>query len=235
MITYEKFKEIIVKYIAFSKADELLRKFNIDIIDSPLFETTGFYLDWLWEAYFQEAGCDTISWWMFEYHELVEDFDEFGEFIGDPEMEPGMWDENDEVIPMVTIEDLWEYVKDFRKEYVKADAEKLAEAIDEMAKAHIQSHAISISWTEYEEILNTEFPEFKESFDVVFSEDSKLLMLDDKDEVTKDIMKEYVKKHTPLYRGAYNNGIVSIFHDNKVGPLLVITYSEGKEIYIWSV
>ena len=54
MITDEKFKEIIVRYIIFSKCESTLRESNIDIFESPLFETTGYYLDWLLEAYFKE-------------------------------------------------------------------------------------------------------------------------------------------------------------------------------------
>lgn len=233
MITYETFKEIITKYIAFAKADELLRRFSIDIIDSPFFETASRYLDMLFEAYFQEEGCDCISWWMFEYHDLEKEFNESGEYIGE-EKEPGMWDENDKVIPMVTIDDLWEYVKDYRKEYVKTEKEKLAEAINEMVKAHLQSHATPLDWEDYEEMLNVEFPEFKDVFDIVFREDSELLELDDEDEITKDIMREYLQKHTPRYRRAYDEGIISIFHDEEVGPLLVITKDEGEK-YIWSV
>jgi hypothetical protein len=138
MITYEKFKDIIVKYINFYKCEDQLRKMNIEVFESPLFETTGYYFDWLWEAYFTEDGCDTISWWAFEYHNLEEDFDSNGNYIGE-KMEPGMWDKDENVIPMVTIEDLWNEVKDERREFVKTPNEQLKDAITDMVKLHIQN------------------------------------------------------------------------------------------------
>lgn len=233
MITYEKFKDIIVKYIAFAKADKVLRDFNIDIIESPFFDTTGYYLDWLWEAYFTEEGCDIISWWIFEYHELEEDFDNNGEYVGEP-MKPGMWDENDKVIPMVTIEDLWEAVKEYRKEFVKSTKEELAETITEMVKAHLQANATPIDWAKYKEIIYKNFPEYEDLLTSVFPKDSQLLVLDDEDEITKDIMREYLQKHTPIYRSVYSEGVISLFSDPEVGPLVVITTDECEE-YIWSV
>ena len=78
MITFEKFKDIIVKYINFYQCENQLRQMGLDVFESPLFETTGYYFDWLWEAYFTEDACDTISWWAFEYHEIEEDFDRDG-------------------------------------------------------------------------------------------------------------------------------------------------------------
>ena len=119
MITFEKFKKIIVKFINFHQCESKLNNFGIDIIDSPLSETSGFFLDWLWEAYFTEEGIDTISWWMFEYHDIDEEFDADGQYIGEENKEPGMWDKDDNVIPMITIEDLWNEVKDQRLKIVE--------------------------------------------------------------------------------------------------------------------
>lgn len=56
--------------------------------------------DEILKAYFEEEAIDTIYWWLFDYND---------------KSEPGMWDENDNVIPMETIEDLWHYIKDYLK------------------------------------------------------------------------------------------------------------------------
>ena len=88
MINFEEFKTLIVKYIQFSKVEGTLREMNIDVVECPMFDTAGYYLDRLWEAYFTEEGGDTISWWMFEYHDLEEDFDTDGSFIGGHYGEP---------------------------------------------------------------------------------------------------------------------------------------------------
>ena len=114
MIEFEKFKKVIVKYIEFYKCEDQLRRMRIEIVDSPLFETPGFLLDWLWEECFTDEGVDTINWYMFEHRDLADDFDYRGECLIDDE-DPVMWDNEKNPIPMRTIEDLWNYVKDFRK------------------------------------------------------------------------------------------------------------------------
>ena len=45
MITYEKFKDIIVKYIQFSKVEDQLYKMGINITNGLLGETTELYFD----------------------------------------------------------------------------------------------------------------------------------------------------------------------------------------------
>jgi hypothetical protein len=110
---------------------------GIDIAEGPLGETTGYYFDWLWEAYFNEDGCDTIAWWTFEYHNIEEDFDNNGNYIGE-KMEPGMWDKDDKVIPMVTIEDLWNEVKDQR---LKREGEEDEIVQDAVVKVNCNFHA----------------------------------------------------------------------------------------------
>ena len=50
---------------------------------------------------FEEEGVDDINWWLFER----------------PMSPPGpkMWDSDGKEIPIETIEDLWNIVKDYRK------------------------------------------------------------------------------------------------------------------------
>ena len=50
---------------------------------------------------FNEYAIDDITWWLWEKN-------------GDPEMK--MWDKDGNEIPTETIEDLWEIVKDNRKQ-----------------------------------------------------------------------------------------------------------------------
>ena len=140
MITYEKFKDIIVKYIQFSKVEDQLYKMGINITEGLLGETTEYYFDGLLEAYFNEDGQDTISWWVFEYHDIGKDFDNDGNYIGE-DKDPAMWDKDENIIPMITIEDLWKSVKDDRKEFVKDPKEQLKDTIDEMIKAKIKNVA----------------------------------------------------------------------------------------------
>lgn len=63
------------------------------------------YIDELFDeilkAYFEEHAIDTIYWYLFEHND---------------KSKPGMWDEDGNVIPMETIEDLWHYVKNYLKD-----------------------------------------------------------------------------------------------------------------------
>jgi hypothetical protein len=207
MITFEKFKEIIVKYIRFYQCEDQLRKMGLDVFESPLFETTGYYFDWLWEAYFTEDGCDTISWWAFEYHNLEEDFDSNGNYIGE-KMEPGMWDKNENVIPMVTIEDLWNEVKDERREFVKTPNEQLKDTITDMVKLHLQNAV---------EPANTDT--IKEAVGDMWDK-------------IADIMATYLEDKKPYFEAETESCYVEIFLDTNVGTLLVLS-ADDFELYVW--
>ena len=90
-----------------------LYRIKFDITDNPLFAAYYYMLDRVWEAYFTEDGVDIINWFIFEHHSIGDDFDSLLNMI-----EPGqlsMKDENGNNIPMDTIDDLWNYVKNFRK------------------------------------------------------------------------------------------------------------------------
>ena len=227
MITFEKFKEIITKYIQFSKVEEQLRKMNIDLVESPLFSTPGYYLDWLWEAYFTEEGCDTISWWMFEYHDLAEDFDNEGKYIGD-EMKPGMWDKDDNVIPMVTIEDLWNEVKSERREFVKTSKEQLKDTVSEMVKAHIQNTVEPANVDTIKEAVGEMWDKIAEFFE----DTDKLVCLDNTDEAIADIMATYLEDKKPYFSAPAEACHVEIFLDTNVGTLLVLS-ADDFQFYVW--
>jgi hypothetical protein len=227
MITYEKFKDIIVKYINFYKCEDQLRKMNIEVFESPLFETTGYYFDWLWEAYFTEDGCDTISWWAFEYHNLEEDFDSNGNYIGE-KMEPGMWDKDENVIPMVTIEDLWNEVKDERREFVKTPNEQLKDAITDMVKLHIQNAVEPANIDTIKEAVGDMWDKIAEFFD----DTDKLVCIDNTDEALADIMATYLEDKKPYFEAETESCYIEIFLDTNVGTLLVLS-ADDFELYVW--
>ena len=226
MITYEKFKDIIVKYINFYKCEDQLRKMNIEIFDSPIFETTGYYFDWLWEAYFTEDGCDTISWWAFEYHNIEEDFDNNGEYIGE-KMEPGMWDNNDNVIPMVTIEDLWNEVKDQRLK-IEGEDNELKDSIKDMVELHLKTAAEPVNMSVLKEAVGDEW----DNIIKFFGKPESMVCVDNTDEAIADIMATYLENKAPYKTIQCESCEASIFLDSEVGVVLVLS-ADDFELYVW--
>jgi hypothetical protein len=227
MITYEKFREIIVKYINFYKCEDQLRKMNIDIFESPLFDTTGYFFDWLWESNFTEDGCDTISWWAFEYHNLEDDFDNNGGYIGDPNKEPGMWDKDDNVIPMLTIEDLWNEVKDQRLR-LEGEENELKDSIKDMVELHLKTAAEPVNMSVLKEAVGDEW----DNIIKFFGKPESMVCVDNTDEAIADIMATYLQDKAPYKTIKCDSCEASIFLDSKVGVLLVLS-ADDYELYVW--
>lgn len=227
MITYEKFKDIIVKYIRFSKVGNQLYKMGIDITEGPLGDTIGCYFDWLCEAYFNEDGQDTITWWAFEYHDIEDDFDNDGNYIGE-DRNPGMWDKNDNIIPMITIEDLWEYVKDDRIEFIKDPKEQLKDTINEMVNTQIKNTAEPADLNVLKEAVGDSWEKISKFFDDI----DKLVCVDSTDEVVSDIMSDYLENKIPYVDEQLEQCNIEIFLDTNVGTLLVLS-AEDFELYVW--
>ncbi len=229
MITFEKFKEIIVKYIRFYQCENQLRKMGLDVFESPLFETTGYYFDWLWEAYFTEDGCDTISWWVFEYHDIEDDFDRDGNYIGDPNKEPGMWDKDDNVIPMITIEDLWNEVKDLRlKLEGEEDKTELTNTIKDMVELHLKTAAEPVNMDVLKDALGDEW----DNIIKFFGKPESMVCVDNSDEAIADIMATYLDNKAPYKTIQCDSCEASIFLDSKVGVVLVLSADDFK-LYVW--
>jgi hypothetical protein len=228
MITYEEFKEIIVNYIRFAKCERTLNKLKIDIFESPLFEVPGLLLDRAFDAYFTDEGHDTICWWMFEYHDLEEEFDNNGEYIGDPDKEPGMWTEHNEVIPMITIKDLWNEVKDERREFVKTAEEKLSEVVSDMIEAHLKSAVKPIDIQVIKEATKEWWKEIKQ----YFRNTDNLVEVDNSDEATADIMSTYLEDKAPYRVYECERCNVYLYLDSKVGTLMVLS-DDDYEMYVW--
>lgn len=217
MITYEKFKEIIVRYIIFSKCESALREVNIDIFESPIFETTGYYLDWLWDAYFIESGVDTINWWMFEYHTLEEDFDEKGNYIGDPNKDPGMWDKDDNVIPMITIKDLWNDVKDLRK--------KSEEEVSNIVKLKELSNQVNV------EALESITEDFWNNILTYFDNINNLVCVDNSN--VENLINEIITGIEPAEEKDLEDCYITIYKDTELGSLLILSINNDHKVYIW--
>ena len=227
MITYEKFKDIIIKYIRFRKVEGQLYKMGVNITDGLLGETTGCYFDWLWEAYFNEDGQDTISWWAFEYHDIEYDFDNDGNYIGE-DKDPGMWDKDENIIPMITIENLWESVKDDRKEFVKNPKEQLKDTINEMVKTKIENAAEPADLEVIKEAVGDAWKRISK----FFNDTNKLVCVDSTDEVVADIMSDYLENKFSYINEQLEQCGIEIFLDTIVGTLLVLS-TEDFELYVW--
>lgn len=225
MITFEKFKEIIVKYIRFHQCENQLRQMQIDIFESPICETTGFYFDWLWEAYFTEDACDTISWWTFEYHDIEEDFDEQGNYVGDPDKEPGMWDKDDNVIPMITIEDLWNEVKDLR---LKVEGEELKETVKDMVEVQLKAAAEPVDMDVLKGAIGDQWNEVIK----FFGRPESLVCVDNTDEAIADIMATYLENKAPYKVIKCEYCDAAIYLDSTVGVVLALS-SDDFELYAW--
>ena len=225
MITFEKFKEIIVKYIRFHQCENQLRQMQIDIFESPICETTGYYFDWLWEAYFTEDACDTISWWVFEYHDIEEDFDEQGNYVGDPDKEPGMWDKDDNVIPMITIEDLWNEVKDLR---LKVEGEELKETVKDMVEVQLKAAAEPVDMDVLKGAIGDQWNEVIK----FFGRPESLVCVDNTDEAIADIMATYLENKAPYKVIKCEYCDAAIYLDSTVGVVLALS-SEDFELYAW--
>ena len=111
MITKEKFINFITSYQNFVKGiDRIEEAFghSVYLFETDWYEAVGKMLDSFVESHFTEAGCDTVSWWLFEDvdHKIWQKIDP-DLFNGKAEIE---YDVND-------IEDLWKYLVKYKKDY----------------------------------------------------------------------------------------------------------------------
>lgn len=100
MITKEKFIDLIKNNQNYHKQlDRISDAFNraFDVYSASVFEYADLLFDQLMSVHFNEDGCDWIFWWMFEK----------------PYNQPNAFDENNNIIPTETVEDLWNIVKEY--------------------------------------------------------------------------------------------------------------------------
>lgn len=99
-ITKEEFLELLKMREAQSERLDKLSDAGFPIWDTDVIEYGNFMFDKVIEVYFTQEGEDWIFWWLYEKN-------------GNPEMK--VWDEDNDEIPMETMEDLWRFVKQYRK------------------------------------------------------------------------------------------------------------------------
>ena len=73
---------------------------GLNIVETKLLDTVWSMQDLIFTSNFTTEGCDWIFWWLFEKGST-------------PELKA--YDENEKEIPLETIDDLWNFVKDYRK------------------------------------------------------------------------------------------------------------------------
>lgn len=99
VLTKEEFKDLIVSHINWDKkVDEISDVLGCDFFESNLINYPQELFDKVLKHIFIDEGVDTIYWWMYDYEDKNTE---------------AMWDENGIVIPMKTLDDLWNYVKNF--------------------------------------------------------------------------------------------------------------------------
>ena len=96
----EEFVELLREHDDQEDRIDTLSSMGLDIFDSPLIEYGNKMFERLIKAYFTEEGAEWVFWWLYEKD-------------GDPGMKA--WDKNHNEIPMETMEDLWNYVKQYLK------------------------------------------------------------------------------------------------------------------------
>lgn len=101
-MTKEGFVKLIENAQNYSKELDRWSDFGIDLFELPISELGWGFLNTVLPELFSDEGVDWINWWLFEKPGLG----------GDPNQ---AYDENGNVIPTDTIDDLWNIVKDYQK------------------------------------------------------------------------------------------------------------------------
>jgi len=96
----ELFKRILNEFIKLEDFTDSLNELGLNIIETPLYNTSGYLFDKLIESYFTEEGVNWVTWYMFEKRpcpEQIHATDEDGNEICN------------------NIDELWDIVKDYLK------------------------------------------------------------------------------------------------------------------------
>lgn len=99
-ITREEFLELLKMHSDQSERLDKLSDSGLPVWDMDIIEYGNIMFNKVIKAFFTQEGEDWIFWWLYEKN-------------GNPEMKA--WDENHNEIPMETREDLWRYIKQYRK------------------------------------------------------------------------------------------------------------------------
>jgi len=104
MITREQFIKVIKTVLDFNKELDRWYDFGIDLFNLPLGDISARMSELTYTNLFDDDGIDWINWWLYEKPTLFEG-----------EADNQAYDENNNVIPTETIDDLWNIVKKYRK------------------------------------------------------------------------------------------------------------------------
>lgn len=102
VMTKEGFIKLIENAQNYNKELDRWSDFGIDLFELPISKLGWNFLNVVLPELFSDEGVDWINWWLFEKPG----------FGGDPNQ---AYDEDGNVIPTDTIDDLWNIVKDYQK------------------------------------------------------------------------------------------------------------------------
>lgn len=98
MITFNEFKEVIENFLDFQEELNKYYDLKVDLYDTKLVSFGETMFDKYIRLIFNNDGVEWIYWWLFER----------------PSVEPEeAWDENGNVIPTETIEDLYNLLQNY--------------------------------------------------------------------------------------------------------------------------
>ena len=98
----EGFIKLIENALDYSKELDKWYNFGIDLFELPISELSWNFFNITIEEVFTDDGVDWINWWLFERYGLREEINQ-------------AYDEDGNIIPTDTIDDLWNIVKDYQK------------------------------------------------------------------------------------------------------------------------
>lgn len=100
MLTKELFCSIINRTL--SVEDFILKasQINIDLFATEVYEYAMDLQSTLLKEFFTDEGVRTIEWWLYEHDRT----------------KPGIWDKDGNIIPVYTVDELWDFLKD---DYIK--------------------------------------------------------------------------------------------------------------------
>ena len=104
MITREQFIKVIKTVLDFNKELDKWDDFGIEIYNLPLGDYGARLSELTYTNLFTDDGIDWINWWLYEKPSVFEG-----------EADNQAYDENNNVIPTDTIDDLWNIVEKYRK------------------------------------------------------------------------------------------------------------------------
>ncbi len=104
MITKESFTKLIKNAQNYNKELDRWSDFGIDLFELPISELGWEFLNIALPELFTDEGVDWINWWLFEKPGLFKN-----------SLSNETYDEDGNIIPTDTIDDLWNLVKDYQK------------------------------------------------------------------------------------------------------------------------